>query len=126
MSNERQAKVRPEKIPQITPSGIPEGLNPPGIFTESDATEGPEALLIRHTGYEGKELILVTGSDERGLMYGLLDIADRIGWADDAKNPFEKVKNISEKPEVVERALSIYTMNKAVFESFFYDEFNHR
>jgi hypothetical protein len=86
------------------------------------APEGSEALLIRHTGYKGKELILVSGSDARGLMYGLLDVADRIGWAKDSGNPFEKVKSISEKPEVVERALSIYTMNKAVFESFFYDE----
>ncbi|MBW8017645.1 MAG: hypothetical protein FVQ82_15820 [Planctomycetes bacterium] len=86
------------------------------------APEGPEALSIHRTRYTDKELILVTGSDERGLMYGLLDIADRIGWSKDAKNPFEKVKNIAEKPEVVERSLSIYTMNKAVFEEFFYDE----
>lgn len=84
--------------------------------------KGPEALSIHRTRYNDKDLILVAGSDERGLMYGLLDIADRIGWAKDAKNPFEKVKSIAEKPEVVERSLSMYTMNKAVFESFFYDE----
>ena len=81
-----------------------------------------ESLMIHQTEYKGKELILATGADERGLMYALLDIADRIGWAKDNTNLFEKIQSITESPEVVERALSMYTMNKAVFESFFYDE----
>jgi len=81
-----------------------------------------ESLLIRHTKWSGKKILLVSGADDRGLMYALLDVADRIGWADDPGNPLSEVRDAVEKPAVAERALSIYTMHKANFESYFYDE----
>jgi len=56
------------------------------------------------------------------LMYGLLDVAERIGWAEDARNPLSEVRNAEEKPAVAERALSKYTMHQGNFESYFYDE----
>ena len=84
--------------------------------------EGPESLLIRHTEWQGKKTLLVIGDDDRGLMYALLDIADRIVWASDPQNPLSEVKDAVEKPAVVERALSIYTMSRTHFESFFYNE----
>ena len=83
---------------------------------------GPEALLIRRLEWEGKEVFLVCGSDDRGLMYGLLDAADRIGWAESAARPLNEIRDASEKPYTPERALSMYTMHRATFESFFYDE----
>ena len=82
----------------------------------------PEALLIRRTRLHGKPALLVTGSDDRGLMYAELDVADRIGWANDAADPLSEVRNAAEKPYMPERALSIYTMHQKTFESFFYDE----
>jgi len=84
--------------------------------------EGPESLLIQHTEWKGKKTLLVTGGDDRGLMYALLDIADRIGWAFDPQNPLSEVRDTVEKPAVVERSLSIYTMSRTHFESFFYNE----
>ncbi|MHC4086239.1 MAG: hypothetical protein ACYSU5_13675, partial [Planctomycetota bacterium] len=81
-----------------------------------------ESLLIRHTKWSGKKTLLVSGADDRGLMYALLDVADRIGWADDPANPLSLVRNTIEKPAVAERALSIYTFHQANFESYFYDE----
>ena len=81
-----------------------------------------ESLLIRHVKWSGKKVLLVSGADDRGLMYALLDVADRIGWSEDAQNPLSEVRNIEEKPAVSERALSIYTMHQGNFESYFYDE----
>ncbi|MHC4643419.1 MAG: hypothetical protein ACYS32_17390, partial [Planctomycetota bacterium] len=81
-----------------------------------------ESLSIRHTKWSGKKTLLVSGADDRGLMYALLDVADRIGWADDSDNPLSEVRNTIEKSAVTERALSIYTMHKANFESYFFDE----
>jgi len=81
-----------------------------------------ESLLIRHVKWSGKKVLLVSGADDRGLMYALLDVADRIGWAEDPKNPLGEVRNTEEKPAVSERALSIYTMHQGNFESYFYDE----
>jgi len=81
-----------------------------------------ESLMIHHVKWSGKKVLLVSGADDRGLMYALLDVAERIGWAEDAQNPLSEVRNIEEKPAVAERALSIYTMHQGNFESYFYDE----
>ncbi|MDA2926422.1 hypothetical protein MYX78_04180 [Acidobacteria bacterium AH-259-G07] len=89
------------------------GISPP---------EGAESLLIRHTRWNGRKALLVSGADERGLMYALLDAANRIGWAADANNPLSEVRDAREMPAVGERALSIYTMHRLHFERRFFDE----
>src|SRR2546425_5872188 len=83
---------------------------------------GTESLLTRHVNWHGKKVLLVSGADDRGLMYALLDVADRISWAADAKNPLSEVRDAMEKPHTTERALSIYTMHRASFESRFFNE----
>jgi len=83
---------------------------------------GAEALVIQHTQWNGKPTLVVCGSDNRGLMYAELDVADRIGWAADPNSPLSEVRDAREKPAVVERALSIYTMNRSYFESRFFNE----
>ena len=83
---------------------------------------GPEALAIRRGEWQGKPAWVIAGSDDRGLMYGLLDAADRIGWSTDGGNPLAEFREAAEKPAVPERALSMYTMNRAYWESRFYDQ----
>jgi hypothetical protein len=84
--------------------------------------QGPEALVIRRTAWQGKPVWVIVGSDDRGLMYAELDVANRIGWSVDPRTPLSEVRNTAEKPAVSERALSIYTMNRAYWESRFYDQ----
>ena len=106
-------------------SGTGDGPGPAGklLTTRNVAKpEVPESLLIRHMRLNGKKALMVVGADDRGLMYGLLDVADRVGWAENSKNPLSEVRDADEKPAVAERALSIYTMHQANFESYFYDE----
>ncbi|WP_223860133.1 hypothetical protein [Spirosoma validum] len=81
-----------------------------------------EALTIWKTSSAKKPVWVVSGSDDRGLMYALLDVADRISWSKDTKAPLREVKEITEKPAVSNRAISIYTMNRAYWESRLYDE----
>lgn len=81
-----------------------------------------EALVIRHTQWNGKPILLVSGSDERGLMYAQLDVAERIGWAEEEAKPFSEIKDTIEKPAVEERALSKLVMNKSEFEQYFFSE----
>ncbi|HZR19826.1 MAG TPA: hypothetical protein VFE51_21250 [Verrucomicrobiae bacterium] len=81
-----------------------------------------ESLLIRSFDRDGKVFVLVAGADPRGLMYGLLDLAERVSWAESASQPFGEVRDLDEKPYTPERALSIYTFNRAYWESRFYDE----
>jgi hypothetical protein len=82
----------------------------------------PESLFIRKFNREGKAVVLVGGADARGLMYALLDVVDRVGWAKSAGQPFSEVRDVEERPFTPERALSLYTFNRAYWESRFYDE----
>jgi hypothetical protein len=84
--------------------------------------ESSEALTIWKTNWHNKLVWVISGFDDRGLMYGLLDAAIQLSWGMDLKNPMGEVKEITEKPDVPERAISFYTMNRAYWESRFYDE----
>jgi len=83
---------------------------------------GPEAMIIRKLGQGDKPTWLVVGSDDRGLMYAELEVAERVSWAADASAPLRELRDIQRKPAVTDRAMSIYTMNRAYWESRFYDE----
>jgi hypothetical protein len=80
-----------------------------------------EAVAIWKTRFHNKSVLVINGFDDRGVMYGLLDVADRIKWADKQK-PLSEVREITEKPAVAERAVSVYTMNRSYWESRFYNE----
>jgi hypothetical protein len=84
--------------------------------------EVSEALTIWKTTWQNKPVWVVSGFDDPGLMYGLLDVADRVSWSTDQKSPMSEVKEITEKPDVKERAVSMYTMNRTYWESRLYDE----
>jgi len=80
---------------------------------------GVEGLTIWKKIVPGRTVWVVCGYDERGLMYGLLDMATRVGWS--AAGGFERVREMTESADVKERGVVIYTMNRAYWESRFYD-----
>ena len=84
--------------------------------------EGSEALTIWKTTWQKKPAWIISGSDDRGLMYALLDVATRVGWSTRPGSPMSEVEEITEQPDVPERAMSIYTMNRAYWESRVFDE----
>ncbi len=84
--------------------------------------QSPEGLVIWKTEYHGKPTWLLAGTDPRGLMYAELDTADRISWSTDSNNPFSELREINENADVKNRAVTIYAMNRAYWESRFYDE----
>jgi len=81
----------------------------------------PESLLIKKTEFHGKQALLVGGSDDRGLMYGLLEVADRLGRAT-SKDLFSKVQDTTESPSVADRGVVIFTMQKHQYEDRLHDE----
>jgi len=80
-----------------------------------------ESLVIHMTRWKEKPLLLLTGSDDRGLMYSLLEVADRIGWSASGSNPLSEVRNTIESPSVPDRGVTIYTMQQARFEERLHD-----
>jgi hypothetical protein len=106
-------------------AGLSQGTGPAARLLRAqhiEAPAAPESLLIRRTAGPPHETWLVTAPDDRGLMYALLDIADRIRWAGNPAVALGEVRDAREAPAVVERAVSIYTMQRAWFESRFFDE----
>ncbi|HXB73272.1 MAG TPA: hypothetical protein VNY05_33855, partial [Candidatus Acidoferrales bacterium] len=83
---------------------------------------GAEALTVWRGRYQGKPAAALSGADARGLMYAALDTADRIGWTAAGADPFQFIRNTTEKPYLAERGISTYTMQRAYFESRLYDE----
>jgi hypothetical protein len=84
--------------------------------------EESEALSVWKTNVKNKDVWVMNGFDDRGLMYALLDVADRVSWSTDPKAPLSQFREITEKPDAKERAVSIYTMNRAYWETRFYDQ----
>lgn len=82
---------------------------------------GAQALAVRRIRRQGKPGIVLCGSDARGLMYAALDVADRVKRAGAEADPFGEVRDVSETPYLSERGISMYTMNRAYFESRLYD-----
>ena len=70
----------------------------------------PESLVIHMTKWKEKPVLLLTGSDDRGLMYSLLEVADRVSWSASVLNPLSEVRNTIESPSVTNRGVTIYTM----------------
>lgn len=78
---------------------------------------GPEGLSIQLAANS----LTLSGGDANGLMYAALEAADRISSAA-ASTPFALLRNSAEKPFLRERAVSLYTMQRAWFESRLYDQ----
>jgi hypothetical protein len=55
-------------------------------------------------------------------MYACLDVSQRITWADPQEDPFKYVSDVQEAPFMKERAISMYTMQRAHFERFLHDD----
>jgi hypothetical protein len=93
-----------------------------GSTPEAPVPAGPEALAVRRGKHLGKPAIVLRGSDARGLMYAALDTAERVGGNAAGDDPFASVRDTAEQPYVLGRGISMYTMQRAYFESRLFDE----
>jgi hypothetical protein len=91
------------------------------IRLERSAALGPQGLTIRRTTIANKPTLTLTGGDPVGLMYAALDTAERISWSS-ADEPLRNIRDVTEKPYILDRGISMYTMQRAYFESRLYDE----
>lgn len=92
------------------------------LFPALSLPQKSESFLTRKTKIQGRDTVILFGSDDRGLMYALLEAADAIAWSENHRDPFRGLKETTESPDVVERAVSIYTMHKGTFEQRLFDE----
>jgi hypothetical protein len=58
----------------------------------------PESLALAYGHVQGKLVVLATGYDERGVVYALLELADRVQYAHDPLAVLKAVKPVCERP----------------------------
>ena len=80
-----------------------------------------EAVTVWNTRWQKKSVTVISGYDDRGIMYGLLDVAQRISWSNVSK-PLKYVKDVTSEPYIKERVLGWYVMHRRIWESRFHDE----
>ncbi|MGD0745341.1 MAG: twin-arginine translocation signal domain-containing protein [Verrucomicrobiota bacterium] len=66
----------------------------------------PEALALARGKVAARFVLLAAGSDARGLVYALLDLADRVNFAADPIAALKAVKPASERPANLIRSIS--------------------
>jgi len=84
--------------------------------------EAKESLTIWNTTWQNKPVTVISGYDDSGLMYGLLDVANRISWSTESSDPLHFVTEVTSEPDIKERGIAMYTMHRRYWESRFYDE----
>ncbi len=100
-----------------------EGRAATWLRTENTACpEDPESLVIRRMSLRGRPGLLLAGADTRGLMYAAIEAARNVSLHSVPGAPFAGVRDVQEQPHIRERAVSIYTMQRAYFESRLFDE----
>ncbi|HTX18834.1 MAG TPA: hypothetical protein VMG34_09250 [Bacteroidota bacterium] len=93
------------------------------IFRDAkiDFPVAPEALGLIPAESDGRQVLLVCGYDARGLVYALLDLADRIVFSD---HPFESLtieKPVVERPANSIRSLCKLFVSEVEDKPWFYD-----
>lgn len=85
-----------------------EMLHDAGVTTP----DSPEALALARGQADKNPALLVSGADARGLVYGLLEVADRVRFASDPLDTIRTVKRVAQKPANQIRGISrLFTSN---------------
>lgn len=87
-----------------------------------DLAEHPESLAVKRLVEKGKEILVVAGSDDRGLMYALLELAQQIDFMEKEQDWFTEVKETTEKPLVPVRSMSILLHSEDCEKDWYYSK----
>jgi len=125
ISYERVTSLGETRGKYLLVAGLAYGNGPAAVLLKTGGhrvARVPEALTLWHSVWRQKQLVVISGSDDTGLLYALLETARQIGWTGMGQPLLSGIKEVTEKPAMHDRALSIYTMNRAYWESRFYNE----
>ena len=80
-----------------------------------------EALGLIPAKYGGKQILLACGYDVRGLVYALLELADRVQYSDEPFSSIDIRKPIVEKPANIVRSVNRLFVSEIEDKPWFYD-----
>ena len=85
------------------------------------APDEPESLVLLTAKAAGREALLVCGSDARGLVYGLLELADRVRYPAGARGPLWVGLPVVERPANEVRSVMRQFTSEPLDKPWFYD-----
>jgi len=91
------------------------------IGVPSTSLQVPEGVVIRWCHYEGQRILAVAGTDAVGLMYGLLEMTERVRL--EGAKAFGNVRNLVDLPDHRIRGLDRFIMGPMDDEWFYSDVF---
>jgi len=84
-------------------------------------SDSPECLALAAAKYKGRAILLAGGSDARGLMYALLELADRVQHSDHPHQALKVTKPLAEQPFTETRSIGRLFVSDVEDKSWFND-----
>lgn len=81
-----------------------------------------ESLAIIKAIIDNQNVLVVTGADVRGLVYGILELADRITYSDNPVAMLKAIENSAEQPANSIRSIVRLFVSEVEDKSWFYDK----
>jgi hypothetical protein len=91
------------------------------VVTSAGAPAGPEALALRPEKRDSRSVLTAAGSDPRGLVYALLELADRAAHADDPRAALALRAAVTERPANVIRSVTRCFVSNVEDKPWFHD-----
>jgi hypothetical protein len=87
-----------------------------------DLSETKESLAVQRLDNEEQQILYVASSDDRGLMYALLEIAEQVKHLEPGQDWFDSIKETSEKPHVPVRSMAILLHSEDCEKDWYYSK----
>lgn len=90
--------------------------------TSTSIPKASESLAIINGSIEGQNVLVVTGSDVRGIVYGILELEDRITYSDTPVAMLKAVETTTEQPANTIRSMTRLFVSEIEDKPWFYDK----
>jgi hypothetical protein len=87
-----------------------------------DLPEGRESLAVKRQQEGDSDLLIIAGSDDRGLMYAALEAAQQVKALAEGENWFSSIQETSESPQVPVRSMAVLLHNEDCEKDWYYSE----
>lgn len=89
---------------------------------ELELVDAKEALAVKRAKKGKNNILIVAGTDDRGLMYALLELAQQVTAMDKGRDWFTSVKEVSESPLVPVRRIMVLLHNADCEQEWYYSK----
>jgi len=87
-----------------------------------DVSDHKESLAVKRLEESGRNLLVVAGADDTGLMYALLEIAEQVRMSPSPAGWFMSVREVTESPLVPVRSMAVLLHSQDCEKDWYYSE----